>query len=226
MVSLGLVILGLSGCKDVTTEGYTGITYYPTIEIKGDPVIYLPTGADYNDAGADAIENGEPTDVAVSSNLDTSTPGSYSISYTATNADGFSATAKRSVIVYDANMSTTDISGTYSAHVIRDNDPDKEYSGNPVTLTPSSIPGTTGIYETSDWIGGFYDKGYDYGAAYAFTGLIQINGDNEVLELSMSNPWGDPFTSVSGIYDAVSGVISYTAVWSAGPYEFVVDLAK
>lgn len=226
MVSLGLVILGLSGCKDVTTEGYTGVTYYPTIEIKGDAVVYLPTGANYNDAGADAIENGQPTDVAVSSNLDTTTPGSYSISYTATNADGFSATAKRSIIVYDANMSTTDISGTYSGHVIRNNDPDKEYSGNPVTLTPADIPETTGIYKTSDWIAGFYDKGYGYGSAYMFTGLIQINGDNQVIELSMSNAWSDPFNSVTGTYDPATGIISYSAVWAGGKYDFVVDLAK
>jgi hypothetical protein len=114
-----------------------------------------------------------------------------------------------------------DLSGTYSANVVRNGT--NSYSGNPVTLT--AVDGVTGIYEISDWIGGYYDVGYGYGSAYAFTGIMQINGNNEVIELSMSNAWGDPFDSVTGSYDPATGVISYTADW-LGKYSFVVDMAK
>jgi uncharacterized membrane protein YtjA (UPF0391 family) len=224
VVASMLAIVGFSGCKDESTAGVTDITYYPTIEILGDQLVYIGSGTDYVDAGANAVENGQSTDVVVTSNVDTSTPGSYTVTYSATNADGFSANAKRTVIVYDPNMSTVDLSGSYSGHVIRNADPNREYSGNPVTLTAVDIPGVTGIYEISDWIAGFYDVGYEYGSAYAFTGLIQVNANNEVIELTMSNPWGDPFNSVTGTYDPATGVISYNASWLS--YLFEVDLTK
>lgn len=217
----GLAIAGLSGCKDVTTAGVTQITYYPDIVIKGDLITYVAAGSNYTDAGATATENGKAIDVKVSSNVDTSTPGSYSVSYTATNVDGFSKTSKRSVIVYDPKLSTVDLSGTYTANVARGS---KKYNGNPVTLTAVKIPGVTGIYQISDWIGGFYAVGYNYGSNYAFKGLMQINGNNQVIELSMSNPWGDPFNSVTGTYDPATGTISYSASWLT--YVFVVSMTK
>ncbi len=219
-----LVIAGLSSCEDDSSAGLTGITYYPTIEIAGDPYIYLAAGVDYVDAGASATENGVPIDLETSSNLDNTTPGTYSVSYTATNTDGFSKTERRTIIVYDANLSTDDLSGTYTANVVRNGS--ESYSGIPVTLSPANIPGVTGIYEISDWIAGFYAVGRDYGNNYAFVGLMQINGDNEVIELSMSNPWNDPFNEVIGSYDPISGVITYDATWASGLYVFSVDMTK
>jgi hypothetical protein len=223
VVASVLAIVGFSGCKDVTTADVTEITYYPTITITGNSTVLIAQGAQYTDQGATAVENGESTDVTTTSNVDPSTIGSYSVVYTATNKDGFSATATRTVIVYDPNVSTMDLSGTYSANVDRNGT--ISYTDNPVTLTAIGTPDVTGVYEISDWIGGFYDKGYGYGSGYAFTGVIQINGNNEVIEISMSNAWGDPFDSVSGSYDSATGVISYTADW-LGKYSFVVDLTK
>ncbi len=221
-----LVILGFSSCDKDTTAGLTGITYYPDIVMEGEETIYLKLGDTYTDAGASATENGVEIEVEVSSNVDTSIPGSYSVGYTAFNSDGFSKTLYRAIIVYDGNMSTVDLSGEYSGHVIRNNDPAKEYTGNPVTLTPLEIEGVTGVYEISDWIAGFYAIGYGYGSNYVFPGIIQINGDNEVLHLDMSNPWGDPFDSVVGTYDPSTGVIKYDAYWLEGTYVFAVDLSK
>lgn len=219
---LALFIAGFSSCnKEKESAGLTDITYYPEMTMDGDPVVFIPQGGTYDDPGATAKINGEDVEVDVSSNLDASTLGSYAISYSATNSDGFSKTVNRKVIVYDPNMISDDLSGTYTAKVDRGS---RSYSGNPVTLTDVGVPGVTGVYEISDWIGGFYDVGYGYGPNYAFNGLIQINGNNEVIELSMSNPWGDPFNSVDGTYDPATSTISYNASWLT--YTFVVEMTK
>jgi hypothetical protein len=221
------VAVGFSSCDKDTTGGLTSITFYPDIVILGEPYVYLEKDSDYTDAGASATENGVEIEVVATSNLDVTTPGSYAIGYTAKNSDGFSKTVYRYIMVYDGNMSTEDISGAYTGHVIRNNDPAKEYSGMSVTLTATdAIPGATGIYEISDWISGFYAVGYAYGDAYAFTGLIQINGDNEVVLISMDNLWGDPFDSVDGTYNSGTGTIAYDASWLEGTYIFAVDLTK
>ncbi len=51
--------------------------------------------------------------VIVNSNVDASKIGLYSVSYSAANADGFSSSAKRTVIVYDPAI-TTNASGSYT----------------------------------------------------------------------------------------------------------------
>ncbi len=225
---LGIILtalVGLNSCEDITTEGVTGITYYPDISIAGSETVYIEKGSTYTDEGATATENGVEIEVTSSSNVDASTPGTYSVGYTASNSDGFSKTVYRNVYVYDGNMSTEDISGTYTGHVIRDNNSTKEYGGNPVTLTATDlIPDATGIYEITDWIAGFYDIGYGYGANYAFTGLIQINGDNEVVIISQDNAWGVAVDDVVGSYDPGTHMIVYDFYWSG--YDFAVDLTK
>jgi hypothetical protein len=217
-----LLAFGFAGCEDETTAGFTGITYYPDIVMEGDETVFVPLGGNYVDPGATATENGVPIDVTSSSTLNTEVIGTYFINYTAVNVDGFSKTVRRKIYVYDSNLNTNDLSGTYNANVSRvSGSASESYSNNPVTLTSSSIPG---LYYIDDWIAGFYAIGRDYGDSYKFKGLIQINGDNEVLELDMSNPWGDPFSSVIGSYNPNTGVIAYSAAWLT--YTFVVDMAK
>lgn len=225
LLMIGLAVAGMSSCTKETTAGMTGVTFYPDIVMNGEPLIYVKLGETYTDEGASATENGTPIDVVVSSNVDTSTPGSYSVGYKATNQDGFSKTVSRDIVVYDGNTSTYDLAGEYSGHVIRNSSAAREYT-LPVTLT--AIDGVDGVFEISDWIAGFYaaSPDYGYGPNYAFVGIIQINGDNEVIELAMTNPWGDPFDSVVGTYDPATGIIKYTAYWLDGTYDFAVDLTK
>jgi len=224
ILSAIFAIAGLSGCEDVTTAGYTSISNYPSIEILGGNPLAVAIGSDYKDAGVYSELFGKDVSdkVEIESNVNTTGGGVYIVSYTVTSTDGFKRTATRTVVVCDTHYNTDDLSGTYKAHVIRDNNPAREYSGNPVTLKKSSLG--FGIYEISDWIGGFYAVGFDYGSSYAFSGLMQINGDNEVIEISMSNPWGDSFNSVIGTYDPTTKVISYNASWRT--YVFVVDMTK
>lgn len=216
-----LLAFAFGGC-DKDYEDHYRVTYFPTIVITGEDLVFIPLNADYQDAGANTTENEVEIETQVASNVNTSEVGSYAVTYSAVNVDGFPATAERKVIVYDPNTNTTDISGTYSGDVMRSEV--RGYQGNPVTLT--KVEGVDGIYTISDWIAGFYDVGthYNYGPDYRFVGLMQINANNEVILLDMANPWGDPFDSVAGTFDPATGQINYSAEWVG--YNFVVDLTK
>lgn len=72
----------------------------PTISIAGSNPVTVPLGHAYTDAGAtaqDTIDGFVP--VSSSNNVDTSTPGSYEWIYSASDSDGNSTTAIRTVIV-------------------------------------------------------------------------------------------------------------------------------
>jgi hypothetical protein len=217
-------ILFLAACEKDYDSFITKVTYYPEVEMLGEPLVFVPTEGSYVDPGVIATENDEEIEVIVTSDIDYSTPGNYSIDYTAENSDGYTKTVSRQIIVYDSNVSSEDISGTYVGDVVRNGG--EAYSGFPVTLT--KVPDIDGVYEISDWIAGFYSNGRDYGPAFKFTGYIQINSSNEVIELSMTNPWNDPFTDVAGSYDSETGLLSYIANWnpSGTNYAFVVDIFK
>ena len=216
-----LVIVGFSSCKKVTTAGLTEITYYPSIVMKGDNPMLVPLGSTFQDPGVySELKGVDVTNkVKVVSNVDASKGGVYSVSYTVTSTDGFKRTESRMVIVASPEYNHDNLSGNYTANVVRNGT--TSFSGNPVSLKKSSLG--YGIYKISDWIGGFYAVGYGYGSNYAFSGLIQINAKNQVVLISMSNAWGYPFDSVVGTYDPATRVISYHAYW-LGKYDFAVTL--
>lgn len=216
-----LLILLLGGCKK-EYESVSRITFFPDIVVAGAPIVFSVQNVNYTDPGAKSTENGKDIETKVVSDVNTAVVGSYTVAYSAVNVDGFSASASRTVIIYDPKTSTGDISGQYSGDVMRSGV--RGYKGNPVGLT--KVPGINGVYAISDWIAGFYDVGthYNYGPDFRFVGYIQINADNKVILLNMSNPWGNPFLSVVGTYDPATKKISYTAKWLT--YSFVVDLTK
>jgi len=216
-----LVIVGFSSCEKKNTAGLTEMTYYPSIEMMGDNPLLVPLGSTFTDPGVKSELDGVDVSnkVKVVSNVDASNGGVYSVSYTVASTDGFTRTESRMVIVASPNYNHNDLSGNYTANVIRNGT--TSFSGNPVSLKKSSLG--YGIYEISDWIGGYYNVGYGYGPNYAFPGLIQVDGDNNVVLISMSNAWGDPFDAVVGTYDSATKVFQYDAFW-LGKYDFKVTL--
>ena len=215
-----LLAFAFSGCQKEYEELYR-VTYFPTIVISGEKTVFSPQNGNYQDVGAKTTENGKEITTKVVSTVNSSVIGSYTVNYSAVNVDGYSASDSRKVMIYDPKTNNVDISGNYSGDVARGA---REYKGNPITLT--KVEGMNGIYTISDWIAGFYDVGtaYKYGPDYRFVGYIQINADNDVVLLDMSNPWGDPFISVIGKYDPATKKISYSAKWST--YTFIVSLTK
>jgi hypothetical protein len=120
----GLGILGLtfSSCQKEPSfnypDGKTGIskiTVYPILTLKGEKVMVLAKGTAFADPGVTALEGTNPLTPVVTGAVDVNTAGVYTVTYTATNKDGFPATASRTVAVYDtqADAIANDFSGSY-----------------------------------------------------------------------------------------------------------------
>lgn len=99
--------------KERETENISRITYYPAITVKGELWYTIDVGGSFTDLGATAKEGESDIEVTVEGSVDTNTPGVYTITYTAVNRDGYSASAYRSIGVISPNVKNTDMSGTY-----------------------------------------------------------------------------------------------------------------
>ena len=213
------LMIGLNSC-DKKTEDISTITYFVNIELNGDALVFHEKGTPWVDPGFSATEG----DDDVTANVVVTTPsmnelGYYEITYSATNSDGYAGHVTRNVVVYDGNLSTTDISGEYTSDVVRNSS--ESYAGNPVVISKTPVDG---VYEISDWIGGFYNIGRGYGAGYAFHGYFQMKSDTEFDIISSTNPWNAPLDSVENmVYNPTDNTITYTAKW-LGKYNYDISL--
>lgn len=213
---LGMATVGFTSCSDDEELTDSRITYYPVLEIQGDDFVQVPIGTSYTEEGCKATLNGEDytSKVVTSGSVDTNKAGLYTITYSATNVDGFTVSTERTVAVCDPSI-TTDISGTYVVQTGSKRDYYKDdgttttsaFSGFNVTVTQAA----PGIFYVSDIMGGYYDQGVGYGSAYAMTGYFQLLADNTIQLLSSSvSGWGDSATGFeNGKYDPSTGEISY-----------------
>jgi len=96
--------------------GISKITYYPILTLQGAEYVTVAKGAAFTDPGATAEAGGATVPVTTSGTVDANTPGVYVVNYIATNKDGFSASAKRFVVVYstDETAAANDFSGNYA----------------------------------------------------------------------------------------------------------------
>lgn len=78
----------------------------PTVTIIGDDQITIECGTPFTDPGATASVCGNSIDVTTTGTVDIHTPGTYSITYSAT-ANGFTTTATRTVTVEADNTAPT-----------------------------------------------------------------------------------------------------------------------
>jgi hypothetical protein len=79
-------------------------TVAPVITLIGSNTINIDQGADYSESGASAIDNLDSSaSVIISGAVDTSTVGTYTITYTATDNAGNAATRERTVNVVKIN---------------------------------------------------------------------------------------------------------------------------
>ena len=227
---IALAATGLQSCDKDSSAGLTRITYYPTLTVLGDEVTVVNKDETYDDPGVYAELNGEDvTDkVEVSSNVNANSVGIYEVSYRVANADGFLATASRTVIVVSPTV-TADISGTYA--VTADSYRKVLSTDAEVTFGATydiSITGIgSGVFAISDFFAGWYDKRADYGPSYAMTGYIQLKEDDTIELLSSHiSGWGDSLDDLSNAaYNPGDGKIHWEATY-AGAYTWYIDLEK
>ena len=112
-----VIVAGAAVIANVTDDGYND-NVPPVITILGSNPATVELGATYVDEGATAFDefHGD-TPVTSSSDVDTSTVGSYSVTYSATDKDGNSATATRVVNVVDTTAPVITVLGDNPATV-------------------------------------------------------------------------------------------------------------
>ena len=148
-----IVIAGLGAISALTDDGYDD-TVPPVITVNGDNPATVELGSTYTDAGASAFDafHGD-TPVTSSGSVDTNTVGSYTITYSATDKNGNTATATRTVNVVDTTAPVITITGDNPATV----ELGGSYTDAGATATDASGPITvtsTGTVDT-DTVGAY-----------------------------------------------------------------------
>ena len=112
-----IAIAGLGAISALTDDGYND-NVPPVITINGSNPDSVELGSAYTDPGATAFDEYHgATPVTSSGTVDTSTAGSYTITYTATDKDGNTATATRTVNVVDTVSPVVTVTGDNPATV-------------------------------------------------------------------------------------------------------------
>jgi hypothetical protein len=230
IMAIALATVTFASCDDETTAGYDRITYYPSITVLGDATILWPKGVAFADPGYYAEMQGEDftSQVQLAGLPNVNKPGAYTITYSAVNADGFSASAKRTVYVYDTTP--TDLaSGIYtvSAGSYR-----KVVSTGAQVAYGSAfdiiiIQVEPGVFYVSDLFGGWYAQRAGYGSRYEMNSYVELYDDNtfELLD-SYNAGWGD---GMSDFYDASYDPATATISWApeyVGSYIFYQTITK
>lgn len=115
--ALAAAAITLTGCGGGSSSTTTGTdTTAPVVTLNGTSTVNLTLGDTYTDAGATANDDVDgaltPT---VSGTVDTSTAGSYPITYSATDAAGNTGTAVRTVIVTDTTTAEVTLPSTITS---------------------------------------------------------------------------------------------------------------
>ena len=119
---LSVFVLIISSCKkdDIinTPEmvGISKVTYYAVLTLTGDVIMAVPNGTPYAEPGVKAEAAGTDVPVTTSGTVDANTDGVYTLTYSAVNSDGYSASTTRTVVVYTtaADAAANDLSGNYA----------------------------------------------------------------------------------------------------------------
>lgn len=121
IIAIGMLVMTFLSCKDDSfnyPEGMVGIskvTVYPILTMNGDQYIFVAKGATYTEPGVTAKVGDAQIDVKTDGQVNTAAAAVYTLTYSAANSDGFSASQSRYVVVYDtkADAVGNDYSGSY-----------------------------------------------------------------------------------------------------------------
>lgn len=226
LTMLVAALVSTTGCKD-STAGLTYITYYPVIELKGETSIEHNKNTEFVDPGFTATINGEDVSdqVDISSDLDVSKTGIYTIGYTIVNADGFAASASRTIFVYDFD---DPVIGDYLV------DTEKsfyEYNGTqayPQSFQVNVRCESDSTYLIDDMFANWFSIVKEKGEAAKMEGVISI-ADNDSISLVRSYvpQWKDGLNSLSnGKFDKENKTLEWVVDYTKSHALFHVFLTK
>ncbi len=237
-----MLALGFSACNDDDDIApLSRVTYFPDFIMDGDPSYDIACGQDFTVPGVRVEEEGveipfetsisglffNKTDGGTKVNLDI--PDVYSVTYSATNKDGFPGSSARRVNVQPCNGDlVTSIEGTYKATVLRGGTFDERY----VDLQPIYIADLgDDIYGISHAVGGYYDYGRGFGAGYASYGAtVKANdiaaNDFAAVDNGVFPIWGNVVQISDFTVDAAAKTISFLGTGNFGNGEFTVNLTQ
>lgn len=239
-ILLGL-LTSLVSCEDDSTGGVSKVTSLPDFTLTGGDVLLVEPGTAFEDPGATAMEGERELSITSeesggrffgAGSIDTSSPDLYTISYSATNSDGFDGSAVRTVFVATQGDLVNSLEGVYTSTVTRDSDP--LTAGNTDMKYVMIRKTDDNIYELSDGIGGYYDLGRGYGVDYAAQPAVVTANDISANDFDFGASFGvGLFEGTANItsmeVDAASKTITFTTVWEADEettYTFHVTLTQ
>jgi Domain of unknown function (DUF5011) len=171
------------------------IVYFPIVTLKGNNAMSVVKGTTFTDPGVDATVNGTSVSVTTTGSVNSNQVGLYVLNYTAANAQGYSASVQRIVVVIpSAETPGVDLSGDYAA-----------IGGAPADATITKID--QGLYYTTNCWGG--------GSTVVIPAyFISTDGSTLIIPEQTSGGVGRIETTANGTYSA--GLIT----WSVSREDF------
>ena len=213
-----LIALSLASCEK-DTEGVTDILDYPVITLAGDQTGLLTVGDKFEDPGYTAVlgEEDYTGNVEVSTDLDTSEPGFYTVTYSVANPEGFSAVATREVWVNNPGQ----FDNIYWAECWHKTNAARHYYNSPVSI--SAYDASQGLYIINDVLAGYYAYGIypQYRNTYDFYAEALLQLDGEDITMLEEGDWyfydgDDPEEMYDGHWDSATGIITYRLNYYVG----------
>ena len=221
----------VASCGKKESEGLSRITYYPVLELQGGSVEVAAKGVPFTDPGCKCTLNGEDVTakVTVSGTVDTNNSGIYTLVYTSPkNEDGFTASASRTVYVYDVN---DPMEGLFSIDMSQSKRDGAAYAaqaswtkvgGSPYHEVFAYKDGD--VLYMDDILGGYYAGGRGYGANYMLGGWLAFDGYDIVEVVDSYIPgWGDGADSCEGAFDPDTNTYSFTTVYAGMNFNVVMN---
>lgn len=218
---LAMGALSMTSCNDKDSEGLSRILYYPVLTLNGDAFIKMEIGSAYDDPGCVATVGTEDisSTIVTTSDVNTSKSGFYTVNYAAKNDEGYSATAKRTVMVKDSrNFASTYLAECFYSEA-------RHYYNSPIYITDLG----NGLYEIDDIIGGYQFNGVNPGfePRYDFhlEAKIRLNDDNTITVEEMGKFYFSTVVTLKeGTYDPETGTIVLKLLY--GSANMTVTLTK
>lgn len=218
------------GCSDDSTEGVTTITHFALLELKGENMILMPSGSDYIEPGATASEN----NIDISSSITVSgkvynKPGIYTLTYSVKNNEGIATTKTRTIYVYNPAISpiqSGEYSGSPDNYRIAKNVTAKYGNSYPIMIYQTEVDG---VFQVSDFLGGWYQYRSGYGQKYAMVGTFRLNSDNSITLLSSHiQGWeNEPLASLNKAkYNPETKKIYWEAVYAGMTFYQTLNINK